>query len=336
MLPNGELFARVVAADAAFRGLQTICVTGEDLLFSFHCGAATRHADAPDLHLRARQAFGEGTIKTLNRLRAAVVGCSGTGSIVVEQLARLGIGELVLVDPDVVEPRNLDRILHATPTDAAASRLKVEVLGDAIERMGLGTRVLRIGSTLASRQAVEAVGACDVVFGCVDGYEGRDLLGRLAAFYLLPYLDIGVRLEADGHGGIEQVVGTVHYVKPGGATLRDRGVFGEAEVRSEALRRSDPGEYERQRKEKYVKGIDVDRPAVISVNMFYAALAVNEFLARLHPFKTEANGDCAEFCISLSAMMMVTRRDEWRNSLTARVVGRGDLEPRLDMPSLSL
>ena len=44
----------------------------------------------------------------------AVVGCSGTGSPVIEQLARLGVGRLVLVDPDRVEEKNLNRIVNAT------------------------------------------------------------------------------------------------------------------------------------------------------------------------------------------------------------------------------
>ena len=39
----------------------------------------------------------------LRRLSIAIIGCSGTGSIVAEQLARLGVGRLILVDPDFVE-----------------------------------------------------------------------------------------------------------------------------------------------------------------------------------------------------------------------------------------
>lgn len=77
----------------------------------------------------------------MRQLRVAVVGCSGTGSIVVEQLARLGVGHLILVDPDVVEYKNLNRILNSTNEDAALRRSKVEVMARAIARMGLGTTV---------------------------------------------------------------------------------------------------------------------------------------------------------------------------------------------------
>lgn len=46
------------------------------------------------------------------------IGNSGTGSIVVEQLGRLGVGEFVFVDPDAIEAKNLNRILNATSEDA--------------------------------------------------------------------------------------------------------------------------------------------------------------------------------------------------------------------------
>ncbi|WP_228712461.1 ThiF family adenylyltransferase [Klebsiella pneumoniae] len=40
---------------------------------------------------------------TFNKLTAAIIGVSGTGSIVAEQVARLGFGEIVLIDRDHIE-----------------------------------------------------------------------------------------------------------------------------------------------------------------------------------------------------------------------------------------
>ncbi len=45
------------------------------------------------------------------------------------------------------------------------------------------------------------------------------------------------------------------------------------------MRRDSPQEYERLKREGYIKGVSVDRPAVISLNMAAASAAVNEFLA---------------------------------------------------------
>ena len=79
----------------------------------------------------------------------AVVGCSGTGSPLIEQLARLGVGRIVIVDPDHVETKNLNRIVNSTREDAYLRRPKVEVLARAIAAMGFDTELEIIEADLA-------------------------------------------------------------------------------------------------------------------------------------------------------------------------------------------
>lgn len=64
------------------------------------------------------QAFGDGTTNMLRRLRIGVGGASGTGSPTIEQLKRLGVGEIVAIDDDYIEDRNLNRITFATAKHA--------------------------------------------------------------------------------------------------------------------------------------------------------------------------------------------------------------------------
>src|SRR3546814_7980818 len=52
--------------------------------------------------------------------RVAIIGLGGVGSLLVELLARLGVGQFVLVDPDRVDPTNVPRLVDATPWDAMA------------------------------------------------------------------------------------------------------------------------------------------------------------------------------------------------------------------------
>jgi hypothetical protein len=75
--------------------------------------------------LRDRQArlFGDQGQAALRRLRVAVVGLGGVGSIVVELLARLGVGELVLIDDDFVDVTNLPRLLAAEPDDTGDQKI---------------------------------------------------------------------------------------------------------------------------------------------------------------------------------------------------------------------
>jgi len=68
----------------------------------------------------------------LGRMSVCVIGVSGTGSVVAEQLARLGVGEIILIDFDKLEERNLNRILNASPADIGA--YKVEMFAAAIRR----------------------------------------------------------------------------------------------------------------------------------------------------------------------------------------------------------
>lgn len=332
MLPDGEMFGRVVGNEGAvIAPLASIMVVGDDLrIFSPVTAAA-----AESFMLRHAQAFGSGTTQLLRNLSVAVIGCSGTGSIVVEQLARLGVGRLVLVDPDPVEDKNLNRILNSGKEDAYLSRPKVHVLASAIARMGLGQEVIPVAENLISPLAVQHVAECDLAIGCMDGAEGRHLLNRLSTFYTMPYIDVGVRLDADGHGGIDQIAGAVHYLQPGKSSLLSRGVYTLDRVNAEEIRRTSPDLYRRRIKEGYLRGVEEDRPAVISVNMFFASLAVNELLARVHGFRNRPNSEYAWTAGSLTEMQFYPEPESVPCSLLERHVGRGDVTPLLERPALS-
>lgn len=330
MLPDGRMRARAVLPGGAFAPVRHVEVVGDDILVWPH---ETR-AVIPAFAERHAQLFGPGTTALLARLRIAVVGCSGTGSPVIEQLVRLGVGELVLVDPDHVEERNLNRILGATMEDAGKKHLKVDVLQRHIDGIGLGTRVHKFATSLEDRGAMRAVAAADLVLGCMDGVSGRHMLSRAARYYSLPYVDVGVKLEALEDGTINQVAGSVHYLQPTGLDFVDRGVFTLAAVEAEDLLRTDPDEYRERHALGYVRGVRVDRPAVISVNMHFASLAVNEVLARLHPFRMDDNGEFATTQVSLSHAQLEREPDRPAAPRVLACVGRGDIEPPLEMPSL--
>jgi len=333
VLDNGRMFGRTIDSDGLFTNLDCINVVGDDLPFWYSTNDGN---PVPEFARRISQSFGAGTYERLKRLRIAVVGCSGTGSPVIEQLARNCIGELVLVDPDIVEKKNLNRILNSSMMDAISGEAKVQVAKRSVEKMGLGTTVRAIQSSLFSPSAVEAVGECDIVFGCVDSIDGRHLINKLATFYLLPYFDLGVKLEADGVGGVEQVCGTVHYLQPGGSSLFTRGVYNLEQVRAAGLKRSDPQAYKGLLEEGYIRGIQEDRPAVVQLNSLIASLAVNELLARLHPYRIDPNADYAIHRLSLSHGIYEHETDGEPCQMLLRHSGRGDVNPLLDWPELSL
>lgn len=331
LLPDGQVFGRVVT-ETGTTPLR-LQVVGDEVRFF----REPNNQPLAEFAKRTSQAFGQGTTRLLGDCSAAVVGCSGTGSIVVEQLARLGVGRLVLVDPDKVEHKNLNRILNTDQAAAEAQAFKVDVLASAIERMGLGTEVVRIPNNLLTVEAVSAVAECDFVFGCMDGVEGRHVLNRVATFYVLPYWDVGVKLTADGEGGIREISGAVHYLQPGLSSLQSRGMYNLKTVEAEELHRINPELYRQQLQDGYLRGVAEERPAVISVNMFFASLCVNDFLSRLHPYRNLDNSNYASISGSLGEVHLISESEaEYPVDRTlANWLGRGDMLPMLNRPALS-
>jgi hypothetical protein len=108
------------------------------------------------------------------------------------------------------------------------------------------------------------------------------------------------------------------------------------QVRVAGLHRSDPDQYQKLLKEGYIKGVQEDRPAVIQLNTLIASVAINELLARLHPYRIDPNGDFAIVRISLSHGIFDHEPDGSACPVIGRHMGRGNVEPLLDMPELSL
>jgi hypothetical protein len=331
MLPDGTMFGRAGLRDGSFQPFSSILVPGDDL----HFWTPSQQADVPAFAQRHAQMFGAGTLRRLRELSVAVVGCSGTGSPLIEQLARLGVGRIVIVDPDHVETKNLNRIVNSTREDAYLRRPKVEALARAIAAMGFDTELEIIEADLATPRAVKAVAECDVVFGCADSAEGRNLMNRIAAYYLLPYFDLGVRLDADGKGGIDEACAAIHYVRPDGSTLLDRKAYTRERLDAEALRRTDPAEYEKRVRVGYIQGVEEDRPAVISINMQVASTAVNEFLARFHPYRHDPNSESAIVRISFIQGHTYRETEPAPSGQFHAHLGKADVSPLLSMPSLS-
>ena len=333
MLPDGQMFGRFLKSDDSFSPIDCISVAGDELHF-WYTGVESNAL--PSFVASHAQAFGEGTMEILSKLSIAVIGTSGTGSPVIEQIMRLGVGEIVLVDGDSMEQRNVNRILNSTMKDVADQRNKVDVLGDAINRAGLGTRVKCLPHNLWNAEVIETVAQCDIVIGCMDSIDGRFLLNKLATFYNIPYIDVGVQLEAWEDGSVWAVCGTIHYLLPGKSSLMTWEVFEMDEVRDAGLRRNNPAAYDQKVKDGYITGVQTDRPAVISVNMLAASLAINELLARLHPYREDPNDNYAAVTFSLQGMELMCKPEKGTCKILGNSVGKGDVTPLLDLQELAI
>jgi molybdopterin/thiamine biosynthesis adenylyltransferase len=220
---------------------------------------------------RQVRAFGEERQRTLGDLKIAVVGLGGTGSLVVEQLGRVGVGEIVLVDDDVVDESNISRVLGVSLEDVGKS--KVAVSKRHLRRFS-DARLTVINDSALKQSVLEQMKMCDLVFGCVDNDRSRATLNRFAYQYLIPLIDMGIRLDART-GRVTAVAGRVSAVGPEMVCLRCSHHVSAERIRAESL----PSD-ERQRlaKEGYVMGLEDAAPAVISLNTVIAGLAGTAFL----------------------------------------------------------
>ncbi|MCZ7497299.1 ThiF family adenylyltransferase [Agrobacterium tumefaciens] len=335
MLPNGRLFGRYLWRGDQMHTLDMISVAGPDMrLFPAVAGVNT-----PLFGRSQDQAFGDGTTALLGKLRAGIVGISGTGSPLLEQLIRLGFGEIVIIDPDIIEDRNLNRILNSSVADARAGRLKVDVAEASVAATGLPTKIIKVPSTLMSPAAIDALSVCDVIFGCVDTHTGRFAMNLVSTYHIIPYFDVGVMLDAAGDGEtagrIRDIFGTVHYIVPGRSSLISRDVISLQTVAAEGLANSDPEAAAQQVRDKYFRGLTVNRPAVISINMFAAALAVNDFLARIHPYRHTLNRDVGSIEFSLGQLRLTADEEQEDCALLRPWLGHGRILPLLGLPELS-
>ena len=88
---------------------------------------------------RSELLFGEGNQQNLAASRVAVFGLGGVGGAVTEALARAGIGNLDLIDNDVVSVSNINRQILAT--DATVGRPKTAVAAERVASINPACRV---------------------------------------------------------------------------------------------------------------------------------------------------------------------------------------------------
>lgn len=229
--------------------------------------------DTPDNDVRYQRqvlAFGSEGQRRIKRLRVSIVGLGGTGSQVAQYLAYLGVKNFDLVDPDTIDPTNLNRLVGALPTDVGLP--KVEVARRMIKAINPAASIeARTESVLLNSIARSLTGA-DLIFCCTDSHGSRAILTQLAYQYLIPVLDLGIRIES-ADGQVNDVYGRAQMLSPGLPCLVCTNVLDPAQVRRDLM-----NDFERQR-DPYISGAQVQQPAVVTLNGILSALASTMFLA---------------------------------------------------------
>ena len=253
----------------AFVPLSGLKILGQhSQILNFAEPALPHISDVFDRQARAISVSGQARLQSL---KIGVVGVGGTGSLVVEQLARVGVRDMVLIDPDVIEQSNISRLFGAKLSDVGKE--KVNVAAHNASELGADP-IVPIFDTATSQEILLALRDRDVVFSCVDNDKSRAVLNRFSYQYLVPVVDMGIRLDGR-KGTIRSAAGRVVIVGSGMSCLRCSHHLSPERIRAESLSRQ---ERMALAQEGYIMGIDTPTPAVVSLNTVVCGLGVTAAL----------------------------------------------------------
>jgi molybdopterin/thiamine biosynthesis adenylyltransferase len=331
LLPDGAFHATMVIGQASLdahyfdrvsssiRPVSRIAILGvrEDapwLSYESPTHAEDGDAEQPflvsDRHSRQLPLLGRRTQVALEKATVVVVGLGGLGSFAALECAHLGIGHLVLIDPDDVEITNLNRLMAATENDLKEP--KADVYQRLITAISPRTKVTSIVASILADDALVVAKQGDLLLGCVDNHGARLVLNHLAVQYVIPLLDAGTGARLDSKGALTHAGGQVQAVLPGLGCLLCRGFI---DTRQAAFDLAPA--HVRQREIDHGYGTLEPAPSVVYLNGIVASLQVTEAVKLLSGTILDA----------LSSRQAITRYDMLGQSLLRATVTESDTCP---------
>jgi molybdopterin-synthase adenylyltransferase len=119
---------------------------------------------------------------------AAIVGCGALGSLQAAALARAGVGRLIIVDRDYIEPGNLQRQWLFEETDAAEALPKAAAAGRRLAAINAEVCVEPVVADLTCANIQELLGRADVLLDGTDNFETRYLINDYAVQRGVPWI----------------------------------------------------------------------------------------------------------------------------------------------------
>ncbi len=151
----------------------------------------------PVRYQRNRQTISTNQQLRLFRSKVAVIGCGGLGGYIIEELARLGIGQIVIVDPDVFVEHNLNRQILSSIS--SLGRSKVEVAEERITKINPVVKVTPVMNALTEKNGKKLLQGMNVAVDALDSIQARLELSEVCK-------DLGIPLV---HGGVAGWYGQV-------------------------------------------------------------------------------------------------------------------------------
>ena len=220
--------------------------------------------------------FGAEGQALIEQTKYAIVGLGGTGSHVVQQISFLGGRNFCLIDGDMVDGSNLNRLITAIPSDIGKTT-KVDAAARLITSLHPEANLTRITKSFISEEGFQAIKEADIVFGCVDRDGARLILNEICQAYERPYIDIATGIDADNP---REYGGRIHYSVNGESCIYCDNLLDLSEIDDDLA-----SEQQRANKERIygIKRTELENsgPSVVALNGIIASAAVMEFMVDL-------------------------------------------------------
>jgi ThiF family len=280
--------------------------------------AATAPASVAGIYERQTRIFGPEGQDLLAHARVGIIGAGGGGMLLVEYLARLGVGELVVVDPDRVAPTNLPRLPGTTARDAYGvlgrrvghllrlrGRAKIEVARRLARAANPNVHFVGLRADVTEAAVAARLRSVDYLFCAADSMGARLVFNALIHQYGIPGVQIGAKVVSDGVGGLADVRSVVRFVTPDAGCLWCNGLISAKGLAEESLGRAE------RAAQRYVDDEAITAPSVITLNAMSASIAANDFLLRFTGAKVAAQAGYLTVDARLGRFVVETpRRDD--------------------------
>ena len=227
-----------------------------------------------DMFDRSVRALGLDGMRSITSAQTiSVVGVGGLGSIVAEHLIHMGFDDIALIDFDVLETANMNRIVGASYADAEEGRLKVEAVRDHLLSINPEAHVTALPNDIFDEVVERTIAESDWVIVATDNHASRFHVQELCFKYYVPFITAGVNITVED-GVITDMSGESILVRMGDRVcLSCLGRVNFNEIAKE--RHPDAAVREGLVAKGYVTGKDVKEPAVKTLNTHLATIAVD-------------------------------------------------------------
>lgn len=207
----------------------------------------------------------------LRAAKVAVVGAGGVGSMVVQDLSRLGVGELLVIDSDQLDETNLSRVVTAHAKDVAAKPFKTDIAQRYAKAVNPDVRCTVVRDDVAYEDVADKLIDCDFIFLCADTMRARLVVNAVVNQHFIPGVQVGSKIQLDEPGQkIEQLHSVVRHLRPGNGCLLCNELISAYRLAIEE--KSD----EDWRAQNY--GTESPNPSVITLNGIGSSRATHDFL----------------------------------------------------------